>query len=153
MKIAKIETDVHKPQVNALVAKLGNHPLSNVEIERECKPLFKSKWLGCFMQDSPIPTRDGYGIMNTDKVGMSGIHWITFIKKGKCLYVYDSFGRMAKNLVPIFYKKMENKGFLQYDTDRSDQDQFGNKSVSCGHRCISSLMIAKDHGIKAFKSL
>lgn len=143
---------MHKQQVKILVKKLGNIPLSDITIKREAKKLFGNKFLKIVMQDSQIPNRDGYLVMNNDFIGGSGIHWIAIIKQGQNIYVYDSFGRNARKLIPVFVEKMINRGYKIYNTDLKDSDQFG-QSVTCGHRCLSALMIAKDKGLKAFMSL
>jgi hypothetical protein len=132
---------------------LGNVPLTDATVNKEGKAAFGSKWLGVKMQNSQIPNRDGYMIMNNDFLGGSGIHWISIIKKGHNIYVYDSFGRTAGNLLPVFANKMKGRGYKIYNADTSDQDQYGSKSVTCGHRCLSALNIAKTYGIDAFMSL
>lgn len=105
------------------------------------------------MQNSNIPSKDGYMIINTDFIGGSGIHWIAAYKKGKDIYIYDSFGRLGKNILPNLVKRMKQKGYTIHNTDTKDQDQHGYTSVDCGHRCISALKICKGSGIKAFMSL
>ena len=105
------------------------------------------------MQNSPIPIRDGYFIINTDVVGGKGIHWIAIVKQSQQIYVYDSFGRQAKHIIPVFYQKMSDRKFTIFNTDTSDADQHGYTSVDCGHRSISALMIMKKYGLKSFMSL
>lgn len=136
-----------------LKQELGNKPLNNIEISRKCKKLFPRNFLGVFMQDSPVPDKSGYFIMNTDKVGRPGIHWISGIISGRNVYMYDSFGRLSKNIVKIFVSRMSKRGYTIHDADPTDQDQYGYTSVDCGARAISSLMIAKKYGIKQFMSL
>lgn len=105
------------------------------------------------MQDSRIPSKDGYMIINTDFTGRPGIHWVSGIKQGKNLYIYDSFGRKSSTLLPNLFQRMKDKGYHIHDADTTDQDQYGTKSVDCGHRSISALKICNDYGIKAFMSL
>lgn len=105
------------------------------------------------MQDSKFPKTDGYSIMNTDTSGGPGIHWMALIRRGQNVYVYDSFGRLSKSVLPHFTKKMQRQGVKVHTADPTDQDQYGYESVDCGHRCISALAIAKKYGVPAFMSL
>jgi hypothetical protein len=105
------------------------------------------------MQNSNIPSRDGYMIINNDFIGGPGIHWLSCIKQGKNLYIYDSFGRPGIKILPKLVAKMKAMGYTIYDADTSDQDQYGNTSVDCGQRSVSALMIAHKYGIKAFLTL
>lgn len=105
------------------------------------------------MQNSNIPSRDGYMIVNNDFIGGPGIHWLACIKQGKNLYIYDSFGRLGKNILPKLVDRMRQKGYIIHDADTSDQDQYGDTSVDCGHRACSALMIAHKYGIRAFMTL
>jgi hypothetical protein len=105
------------------------------------------------MQDSRIPSKDGYLIINNDFIGGPGIHWLACIKKDKDLYIYDSFGRLGKNILPNLVTRMKQKGYTIHNTDTSDQDQYGYESVDCGHRSCSALMITQKYGIKAYMTL
>ena len=132
---------------------LGNVALTDKTLKSVCSKLFKTKFLGVFMQNSRIPSKDGYMIINNDFIGGPGIHWLACVLVGKNLYIYDSFGRLGRNILPNLVTRMKQKGYTIHNTDPTDQDQYGNKSVDCGHRCISALQICKDHGIRAFMTL
>jgi hypothetical protein len=132
---------------------LGNVALTDKTLKSVCSKLFGTKFLGVFMQNSRIPSKDGYMIVNNDFIGGPGIHWLACIKQGKNLYIYDSFGRLGKNILPNLVTRMKQKGYTIHNTDTTDQDQYGNKSVDCGHRCVSALMIAQNYGIRAFMTL
>ena len=128
-------------------------PLDSVTIQKKGKELFKSKFIGVFSQDSPVPKRDGYMIMNNDYLGGGGIHWVAIVKQSKNIYVYDSFGRYSKNILPTFTAKMKKQGYKVHSADPSDADQHGYTSVDCGHRSLSALQIAHTKGIKKFMML
>jgi hypothetical protein len=136
-----------------LKQQLGNIALSDKTLNTVCKKLFNSKFLGVFMQNSNIPSKDGYMIINNDFIGGPGEHWLSCIKSGKNLYIYDSFGRLGKNILPKLVARMQQKGYTIHNADTSDQDQYGSTSVDCGHRSTSALMIAHKYGIKAFMTL
>lgn len=127
--------------------------MSDSLLTKICTKYFKSKFLGVFMQNSKIPIKDGFLIINNDFLGGPGIHWIACILKGKRAYIYDSFGRLAKNVIPKLVKNMKQKGYTILNTDTSDQDQYGYKSVDCGHRSISALLIADKYGTRAYMTL
>ena len=131
----------------------GKEELDNVVIHETCEQMFKDEFITVLMQNSPIPNRNGYFIINTDCVGGKGLHWMCFIKVNKNIYVYDSFGRLSKNMLPLFTKKMTDQGYTIHNTDTYDADQHGYTSVDCGHRCIASLMIYHKLGLKAYMSL
>jgi hypothetical protein len=136
-----------------LKQQLGDIALSDKTLNTVCKKLFNSKFLGVFMQNSNIPSKDGYIIINNDFIGGPGIHWLSGILVGKNMYIYDSFGRLGKNILPKLVARMQAKGYTIYNADTSDQDQYGSTSVDCGHRSCSALMIAHKYGIKAFMTL
>ena len=92
-------------------------------------------------------------MINTDKKEGSGIHWCSGIKKGKNVYLYDSYGRNSSKILKMFVNKLKKKGYKIHNTDIFDYDQRGHTSSSCGHRCISSLKIADKYGIKSFMML
>ncbi len=143
---------IHASQVKQLKTKLMNVPLTDIAIKQECD----SKNIplnGILMQNSEIPVEDGYFIMNTDLIGNQGIHWISCIKQGKTIYIYDSFGRANTKILPIFTQKAKQQGYRIKNAGINDQDQYGDKSVDCGHRCISALLIAKKYGINNFMKL
>lgn len=136
-----------------LVKELGNVALDSVTLHRKGKQLFKDKFHGVLCQDSPFPSKNGYTIMNNDYVGGVGIHWVAVIKQGNNIYVYDSFGRYSRNILPTFTAKMQSRGFKVFSADPADADQFGYTSVDCGHRSLSALKIAHSKGIGAFMLL
>lgn len=121
---------------------------------RECKKISGIGFTGVYMQNQLPPLRtNSTFIMNNDLTTGEGIHWVAGVVHGKTVYVYDSFGRRSKNLLPIFTQQMKAKRYRIVNTDLSDQDQYGYKSVDCGHRCISALKIYKSYGLRGFKLL
>jgi len=143
----------HKRNVSLLVAKLGNVPLTGQTILNECKKIKGLKFLGVFMVDQLPPLRAGTFVLNIDVSTGKGIHWTAGVIEGKTIYIYDSFGRRAKNLIQVFRNKVKSKGFRIKNTDLTDSDQYGTTSVDCGHRTISSLKIYKTYGLKGYKLL
>ena len=143
---------MHKKQVSTLVGRIGNRALSGGTLITEGKKIGGIGFSGIFMQNQTPPLRPGSFIMNNDVTSGPGIHWVACVVVGKTIYVYDSFGRRSRTLLPIFSQLMKKNGYRIINTDLSDQDQFGT-SVTCGHRCLSALKIFKTYGLKGFKLL
>lgn len=143
---------IHDKQVKALVKKLGNKPLSDIDLRKEATNLKLPKFKGVFMQNSLLPDGNCTYIVNQDVVGGGGIHWIAVVQQNKTCYVYDSFGRGAGRLVPKFHHDRIARGYKIKNTDL-DADQFGDKTVDCGHRCLSAMMIYKKHGLDGYMQL
>jgi len=139
--------------VTKLVGKLGNKALSGGTLADQCSRIGGIAFTGIYMQNQMPPLRNCSFIMNNDLTTGPGEHWCSCIINGKIIYVYDSFGRKSKNILPIFTQKIKTKGYKVKNTDLSDQDQYGYTSKDCGHRCISSLQIYKKHGLNGFRQL
>jgi hypothetical protein len=144
---------LHATQVKALVKKLGNKALSDTEIRKEVNGLKIPKFSGVFLQNSVLPEGNCTYIINQDVVGGPGIHWLGVVQQNKTCYVYDSFGRSAGRVIPKFHHIMVGRGYKIRNTDLSDADQHGDRSVTCGHRAISALMIYKKHGLDGYMQL
>jgi hypothetical protein len=143
---------IHAKQVKVLVKKLGNKALSDTDLRKESMKLKLPKFSGIFLQNSVLPEGNCTYILNQDVVGGPGLHWLSVIQQNKTCYIYDSFGRSATNVIPKFHHTMIAKGYKVKNTD-SDADQFGDKSVDCGHRCLSALMIYKKYGLDGYMQL
>lgn len=144
---------IHDKQVKILVKKLGNKAMSDTEIRKEANNLKLPKFSGVFLQNSVLPEGNCSYIINQDVIGGPGIHWIAVVQHNKVCYVYDSFGRGAGRLVPKFHQIMVGRGYKVKNTDLTDQDQYGSKSVDCGMRCLSALMIYKKYGLDGYMQL
>lgn len=119
----------------------------------QCRKIGGIGFTGVFMQNEMPPLKNSSFVMNNDVTSGQGIHWVCGVIKGKTIYIFDSFGRRSRNLLPIFSQNVKSHGFKIINTDLSDQDQYGHTSVDCGHRCISSLKIYNTYGLKGFKLL
>lgn len=133
-----------------LIRKLGNHALDTDEINNECRALFGKKFQGTYAQDQKFPLKPGYYVINTDTKNGPGEHWIGLILTNKSAYLYDSFCRDPKVIVPHLVKRL-SKYTIKYDKHDAEQRMTykGRMVVNCGHSCISFLMIAHNFGIRA----
>lgn len=80
-----------------------------------------------------IPHKNETAIVNLDSKYGSGTHWVCYIKKGKQVFYFDSFGNLRPPLEILRYFGA-NVG-IQYNYERKQ----GFNSVVCGHLCLEFL--------------
>ena len=128
----------------AVIKSMGKKALTNNEITKVCKKLFKRKYIGTYAQDDMPLGLEGYMIVNVDVTGQPGSHWVALILDKHHCYVYDSFGRKTEDLLPILEKKLEDKHIIAIDADHKPE-QFGLLSEICGQLCISWLLTCEKY--------
>jgi hypothetical protein len=141
-------TDIYKKSLKEIEKVLGKSSTNNVELYNYGRQLLGKRFIGVFSQDT-VPTSlpaKCFFIFNQDKRTGHGIHWLACYKSGKTFYVYDSFGRKSKRLVPTFVKRLESHKWKYKDTD-DDPEQTSNQS-NCGARCMAFLICTKKYGIR-----
>jgi len=167
-----MDLEVHKKFKtfeNELIRHLGKHALTGEEIDNMAKYLFKGKYNGSFSVEDRFKLKNGYYILNTDKMNGNGVHWIAMYippfsnkSKNKNVYLYDSFGRdLKKNKngekdivnVSKFIKRLEadpNKFKVKYDNKDAEQKKAikGRATITCGHKSLAWLGIVKQLGIR-----
>ena len=73
---------------------LPNKPLSKLEIIDAAKKLSLYGFIGMFLRDT-LPTKTKFnecGILNLDSSSGDGTHWVTWFKKCKDKFYFDSYG-------------------------------------------------------------
>ena len=124
-----------------------------VSLKKQAYTVKFHKFLGVRLQDETMPSGNGCYIINTDVNDWQGINWVAVVQHNKSCYVCDSFGRKAQTLlIPLVHNRI-GRGYKIKNTDLTDQDQYGYKSVDCGHRCLSALKIYKVHGLQEYLKL
>ena len=105
---------------------LPNKPLSNFELEDAAKRLKILSFRGVFLLDTlpKKPNKKECGIVNFDKSGGPGTHWVTWYKNGKTKIYFDSYGVQP----PIEIIKYLGKP-IRYNTDQVQPVG----QVFCGH--------------------
>lgn len=100
---------------------------------------FGSKFTGVFPADQipKLSARKPYAIINLDKSGQPGSHWIAlaYSKRrisGARIMVYDSFGRPTKTILPSLKGKFID---TEYDAEQ------GLKEENCGARSLAWLLL------------
>jgi hypothetical protein len=140
----KVKTDAEKlflKYKKAFIKEIGRQGMYNDQFKKII-PFLDAVWC----QDT-AKVKKGYYIINTDISTGKGQHWIACYQTKTRCYLYDSFSRTPKYLVPIFIKKLEAKNIKIYESDISDSEQYGNTEV-CGQLCSAWLHVVKVLGIR-----
>ena len=151
MNETKIEKEFRKYK-SQYIRLLGNHALSNDELDDVCKSLFGGKYRGTHSVDSKFQMKPGYYVINTDIASGDGIHWQGLILSKTVAYIFDSFGRSPEKTIPILYKRLRRAKYkIKFDTkDKEQRATYKNRMVvNCGHAVISFLLCAHKFGIRA----
>lgn len=94
---------------------------------------------GSFPYDQLPTLEDGESaIINQDKAGEPGSHWMAVFMANNKLYGYDSFGRSINKLVPIG-EDIEN--------DTEDKEQ-ADEQTNCGARCLAFIYCVENCGLE-----
>jgi hypothetical protein len=95
------------------------------------------------MANERPPLGSKYFIMNVDRRGLGGTHWVAVARgpAGQRL-LYDSFGRTSKRLMPDYYHARPQDGGARYveDVDRDVEQR--DTEANCGQRCLAFLLVA-----------
>jgi hypothetical protein len=122
--------------------------LDNHQLDEIGNNLFGKKYIGTFAQDKFPVNKIGYSIVNVDtskRINTDKAHWVAIYSTKTKLYVYDSFGRSTKFVLPIIASAAlkANKNIIE---SKRDQEQYGYTEV-CGHLCLAWLCVVNDMGI------
>ena len=111
---------------------LPNKPLSNFELEDAVGKLKISYFRGVFLLDTlpRKPNKKECGIVNFDKSGGPGTHWVAWYKNGKTKIYFDSYG-VQPPLEVIKYLGSP----IHYNTDQLQP----SGEVFSGHLCLYVL--------------
>ena len=134
----------YRPILSSLYKLLGKGITDANQLLTVGKRLLGPKFLGAFPQDrAPRDLRKGdMFLLNTDKAGKSGTHWVAIYYAQPKFIIYDSYGRNSTRLLPHFVKSI---GYKFADTD-PDAEQ-SRAAKDCGQRSIGFLLLLKRHGI------
>ena len=120
----------------AILKEIGHSKATtDTELTRVGKLLLGKEYSGTFTVDHKPSRRrkNQYFIINNKPRSHPGEHWIAVVKQDQTFFVYDSFGRSSKTLIPSFVK-----GRTYFDSD-SDAEQHPGSSI-CGSLCLSFLV-------------
>ena len=106
--------------------------MSNFELEDDAKRLKIPSFRGVFLLDTlpKKPNKKEWGIVNFNKSGGPGTHWLAWYKNGKTKIYFDNYGVQP----PI--EVVEYLGSpIHYNTDQVQPVG----EVFCGHLCLYVL--------------
>ena len=111
---------------------LPYEPLSNFDLEGAVKDLKIMCFRGVYLLDQlpNKPKNRECGIVNLDKSGGNGTHWVAWYKNGKNKIYFDSYGVQP----PIEVIRYLGKD-IEYNTDQLQP----RGEVFCGHLCLFVL--------------
>ena len=120
------------------------------ELHRVGKKLFGRQWGGVHASDEVLKpsTYPNYAIYNLSARDApdGGTHWVARYAAGPGeVYWYDSYARPISRIMP----GVDGKD-TDLDTNANDQTMVAK---DCGQRSLSSLMIAKQHGVIGFLAM
>ena len=147
MSKAKATAMYHK-LVDALEDHYDNESKTNTDLIQIGKVIFKPLGNNVIRNaDYSFDKMDGeYSIINTDNG--QGIHWTGVYQYHKKVYVWDSFGRDIKQLMPEFVQRARTQGYDIIKANKHyDNEQEANQS-DCGLRSLAWLILAESKGIK-----
>ena len=112
--------------------RLPYKPLNNFELEYTVKKLKIPSFRGVFLLDMlpKKPNRKECGIVNFDKSGGPGTHWVAWYKNVKNKIYFDSYG-VQPPIEVIWYLGKP----IYYNTDQVQPAG----EVFCGHLCLYLL--------------
>ena len=111
---------------------LPNKPLSNFKLEDMVKRLKIPSFWGVFLLDMlpKKPNKKECGIVNFDKSGGPGTHWVAWYKNGKTKIYFNSYGVQPPIEVIRYLEKP-----IHHNTDQLQPVG----QVFCGHLCLYVL--------------
>ena len=134
--------------VSALTSFYNCNSKTNTELIQIGKSIFNPLGNNVMRNaDYDFTRMDGkYSIINTDN-GV-GEHWLSVYQDHNNVYVWDSFGRDIKKLMPEFAKRAKVEGYnIITANKRYDHEQEATQN-DCGLRSLAWLILAKSKGIK-----
>jgi len=123
---------------DVIVPLIGNDTTYLDELEGVGNLLFKNKFAGVFPSDKipKLNNRKRYAILNLDKSGESGSHWVAIAKYSNDTYIYDSFGRNHEKIIKTLSKSGNGK-ITDADLDAEQEIE----ETNCGARCLAWLCV------------
>ena len=130
-----------------LIRDLGRDALDEATINKVGRREFGPKWGGAVPNDR-VKIRPGhFYVINTSGSKGRGVHWVGGYATSSAFYIYDSYDRPVKHLLPHLTRAIQKKGWTLGHTEHP-MDQRGFTSETCGHDSIGFLMAVRDLGIR-----
>lgn len=128
-----------------VVPLVGKTTTTTDELDKAGRFLFGIEYKGTFPSDR-LPDLNNikrYAIVNLDKSNQKGSHWVALGWVKKKIYIYDSFGRDTKKIMPNIFKD------LKVPVIATDGDSEQKPAETwCGAMCLAWLLVLKRQGPK-----
>ena len=141
-------TSMYKKLVEALVSHYDNETKTNTDLIQIGKVIFEPLGNNVIRNaDYDFDKMDGeYSIINTDNG--QGIHWLAVYQEHDKVYVFDTFGRDIKKLMPEFHARGKAQGYTIVKANKHyDHEQKATQN-DCGLRSLAWLILAKSKGVR-----
>lgn len=150
----KEDEEIFMKYKDEIIKEYGSDALDTEQCNRIGKKYLKSRWGGCLPWDKVHLAPNKYYVVNTssERAGGPGIHWMGLVITNKNAYLWDSYDRSVKRLLPQLIRSMRKHGFKLKETDHP-MDQIGQTSQTCGHQSLAFLLTVRDVGIERAKHI
>ena len=146
-------TDMYNKLVDALETHYDNETKTNIDLVNIGKEVFEP--LGHnVMRNSDYAFEDMHGeysIVNTDNG--TGIHWTSVYQEHDKVYVFDTFGRDIKKLMPEFAKRSRTNGYIIVNANSKYDHEQEDVQNDCGLRSMAWLILTHSKGINITKKI
>ena len=141
-------TMIYNKLINALVTHYDNETKTNTDLIRIGEAVFTPLDDNVMRNaDYDFNKMDGeYSIINNDNG--AGEHWLAVYQEGRSVYVFDTFGRDIKTLMPEFHARARTQGYNIIKANKKYEHEQGVKQNDCGLRSLAWLILAKSKGVK-----
>lgn len=128
---------------------VGAGVTTDSELSRAGKRLLGRSFTGVYASDTIPPfakTGSSYCVVNIDNHTQEGSHWLGLARRGNRVYLYDSFGRSANEVLPnLAASCTQQGGTLVAKKSKPEQTK---SQEDCGARSLAWLLLFKRYGAK-----
>ena len=149
---SKTDKDIFLQHKNNIIKELGKESLGTHECNIIGNKYLKGSWGGCLPWNKVHLKPNKYYVINTSSSGHPGIHWMGLVTHGKHAYLWDSYNRPVKKLVPHLVNSII-KHHYKLGITNHPMDQIGTSSHVCGQDSLAWLLTVKDIGIERASSV
>lgn len=129
---------------NFIYPMVGKKVTFGDDLKRAGVKLFGKKFAGIFPSDMipRLTKQQPYAILNLDSSNEPGSHWIAVAFEKDKIWVYDSFGRPTREIIPSLIDEYGIENLLMVDDDAEQHIS----EDDCGARCLAWLYIFDRYG-------
>lgn len=140
--------DIFLKYKNELIKEFGSDGLTNQDCNFVGKRNFGRHWGGCLPYDKVHVKPNKYYVVNTSSSGQPGTHWLALITINKHAYLWDSYNRAVKRLVPhLIHSLIKHHYKIGPQGLEHPMEQIGTSSQVCGQESLAYLLTVRDIGI------